>query len=447
MSATEEIFVAKFGGSSVIKYPEKIKEIAEAADAKRTFIVVSAPGKAHKDDTKLTDILFGLVEDKSNSEDPMTRVLSKLEAIGIPFDKAALTEYLIEQLQLADTLSGSQRTAHIVSLGEDLAAQVYSEYLGATYLDPKELFVLDAPVEYTNAKLNFAASAERWKDVLPTLTDSLYIVPGYYGATYEGSRALFSRGGSDLTGAYVAYFTEAAKYENFTDSPILAADPRIITDPKQIDTLTFKELRDLTYSGFSILHPEVVAPLAEKDIAIEIRSTANFPEPGTHVVTDRVAAENIVGVAFTDGYVPLKFYQAGLHEVAYALSDILLILRKLEIPVEHISTSIDDVTIIVPKDHMTTDSLEKIRTEAKRMFGKNIEVHSYEDFHLGLLTVVGHGMRQTKGISGEIQKTLAYHDINIYGINQSLTERNIIYCIESEKASDAIKGIYERFIA
>ena len=296
--------------------------------------------------------------------------------------------------------------------------------LGGTYLDPKK----------------------KWDVLLPTLTDSKYVIPGYYGQCQDGHTALFSRGGSDLTGAYIAYFSNAVLYENFTDSPILSADPRIIHNPRQIDTITFKELRDLTYSGFSILHHDVVRPLALKNIAIEIRGTSEFPKPGTSVVETRTPNESVLGVAFAPGFVAINFYMPGLHEIQYILSDTLNLFRELHMPIEHVSTGIDDISVIIRKKYVSESTTNNVRNLAEKMFGDQVEVSSTEDINLGLLTVVGEGMKSKVGISGEIQNTLATAGVNIYAIDQSITERTIIYCIKSEDASKAVQGIYDTCI-
>ena len=446
-TSSDRVVVAKFGGTSVVKYADKIREITDATDATRKFLVVSAPGKKTAEDTKLTDILFTIADTTDNHNEAIKQILEKCKMIGIEFDEARISEVISEYLQSKEVLTPNQYRAHIASLGEHLSALLYADYLGATYLDPKTFFVLDVVEDHSKAKLNFAATVLKWKELAPQLTDERYIIPGYYGACPEGNTALFSRGGSDLTGAYLAYLTDADIYENFTDSPILAADPNVIADAHQLETVTFKELRDLTYSGFNILHQDVVNPLAEKEIPIEIRGTAEFPKRGTIVTLERTIRESIIGVAYSSGFVPINIYMPGLHEIDFALADILNILRELNLPVEHVSTGIDDDSIIIRQELMQSDSLDNIRTKLIERFGNKIEVTTHEDLDLGLLTVVGEGMHRNVGISGQIQKTLADAGVNIYAIDQSITERNIVYCIKNNQSEAAITAIYDAFMS
>ena len=442
----ERVVVAKFGGTSVIKYPEKIREITEATDAKRKFLVVSAPGKKTDDDAKLTDILFRIADTTTNHDEAAEQIMKKCSAVGIEFDREEIARVIYEYLRSKETLTPNQYRAHMASLGEHLSALMYAQYLNATYLDPKTFFVLDVEEDNSKAKLNFAATIEKWNALEPTLKDERYIIPGYYGANADGHTALFTRGGSDLTGAYLAYLTDADVYENFTDSPILAADPDYVANAHQLETVTFKELRDLTYSGFNILHQDVVNPLAEKEIPIEIRGTAEFPKRGTIVTNERTIRESIIGVAYSNGFVPINIYMPGLHEINFALADILNILRELNLPIEHVSTGIDDDSIIIRKELMQPDSLEKLRALLVKRFGEKIEVTTHEDLDLGLLTVVGEGMRRNVGISGQIQRALAEVGVNIYAIDQSITERNIVYCIENNQSEKAVRAIYETFM-
>ena len=439
--------VAKFGGTSVARYPSEIKSIVESKDENRQFVVVSAPGTTESDPTKVTDILLGLAGGDITFSDALPRLLTKYRSIDIPIDEDLIETTLRSAYERVADLKEDQIQAELAHLGEYFSGLFYAQYLGATFLDPKELFVLTNDGDVTNANLDHSATEKVWQETGPKLTDRCYVVPGFYGRTTEGDAALFSRGGSDLTGAYIAYFTNAKRYENFTDSPILSADPRLVDSPKAIEVITYKELRDLTYSGFNILHQDVVKPLAERNIEIEIRGTATYPEPGTLVVEDRDPEEAILGVTFTDGYVPIKIYMPGLHEIDFALMEILTMLKELDVPVEHLSTAIDEIAVVVDKKRWHSDSLQKLEQLAQKRFGSKLEVASYERFNLGLLTVVGFGLRHRIGISGEIQKTLAEAGINIYAINQSITERNIMYSIESEKAKQALQSIYDKFIA
>ncbi len=322
---------------------------------------------------------------------------------------------------------------------------VYADFLGAEFLDAKDLFVLDVKDNnFLLGSLNFSKSARKIKNNKKIQKGGRFVVPGFYGETENGSVALFSRGGSDLSGAYLAYFLNYDIYENFTDFPILTADPRIIKNPIQIKKITHRELRDLTYSGFSILHKDVILPLLEKGIPTEIRSTSAFPDKGTLTVIKRTAKEKILAVTGMKNFFILQIWQDGLNEIQCITADILNILKKNKIPIEHISTGIDDISIILENKYL--DQFKKTVIQIKKRLDGNSQTEIKIKKNIGLLCISGKGMKNEIGILAKITTVLSQAGINIISINQASSERNIICFIDNKNINKAIKEIYYNFI-
>ncbi len=441
----KEKSVAKFGGSSVIKYPQKIKEIFEATDKERNFIVVSAPGKINSEDEKLTDILIEISKKNNVQKQDIEKIFNKFNLLNINYNKEKVENILTEAFRQKDILNKSQYDALIASLGEKISGVVYANYLGAEFLDPSELFVLKVKDgDFSNGYLDFEKTKEKIAKNEKLKISKRFVVPGFYGVTEDGFVATFPRGGSDLTGAYITYFLDQDLYENFTDSAILAADPRIVENPKKIEKITHTELRDLTYSGFSILHKDVVLPLLEKNIVTEIKSTVLFPESGTMTVKDRKPEEVVLAVTGIKDFFILQIAQNGLNDIDYITSDVLAILKKYKISIEHISTGIDDFSIIINKKYLY--DLDKVILDIKQKLNNFNECIVEIKKDIGLLCVSGKGMKGRVGILSKLTTVLANNEINIISINQPSSERNIIFFINNKDINKAIKEIYNSFI-
>jgi len=437
--------VAKFGGSSVIKYPKKIKEIFQSSDLERDFIVVSAPGKKDETDEKLTDILINISKKNKISTQDKNKIIDKFKKIGINFDKEKIIKILDEAVQQKESLNQNQYQALIVSLGEKMSALVYADFLGAQFLDAGDIFVVKTENDdFSQGVLDFSATAKKIKNNFQIKTGGKFVVPGFYGKTKDGLIATFPRGGSDLSGAYLAYFLELDLYENFTDFPILSADPRIVKNPHQIENITHEELRDLTYAGFSILHPDVVLPLAEKDITTEIKSTLQFPVRGTMTTKKRKITEKVLAVTGVKNFFILQIGQNGLNEIDYITADILRILKDNQIPIEHITSGIDDISIILDNKYLS--KIEKIKVKIKKILNPKIDTNLSIKENVGLICVAGQGMKNEIGLFSEITRVLSQARINIIALNQPSTERNIIIFVDKKNIDKAIKKIYQKCI-
>lgn len=222
----EKLIVSKYGGSSVTSRSaiEHIGKIT-SDNKKRKIIVVSAPGKMHKDDTKVTDLLIQLSKNPKNS-DLFNKVIEKLYSLGSsdPNIKTILEK------RLERTLPPNEFEDSIKAFGEEASARITAQVLGLEYIDPKEIFVFSN--DPGNAKI-LPESKRMTKARLGKL-DKTVVIPGFFGYTKNGEIRTLSRGGSDLTGGYLAGILRAEAYENYTDSCILATDPGIVENPSNI---------------------------------------------------------------------------------------------------------------------------------------------------------------------------------------------------------------------
>ena len=272
--------VLKFGGSSLAD-AEHFRSVAEIvkSDPSRRYVVASAPGKRMSGDSKVTDLLYKCYALACDDED-ITEVFDEIKArynsiiedLGIELD---LTE-AYEKIRFS-MLHNSGRD-YVASRGEYLNAMILAKYLGFDFIDAKK-------VVFFNEDGTF--NAERTNDVMRDAlsTREYAVIPGFYGSMPNGTIKTFSRGGSDITGSIVARAASATLYENWTDvSGFLMADPRIIDDPKPIKTITYKELRELSYMGATVLHEDAIFPVRYSKIPINIRNTNSPEDKGTFIV-------------------------------------------------------------------------------------------------------------------------------------------------------------------
>ncbi|MBI5398566.1 aspartate kinase [Candidatus Woesearchaeota archaeon] len=442
----ENLIVCKFGGSSIISKAdvERIRKISDD-DSARKILVVSAPGKRNNNDKKVTDLLIALAEDTRACIDDLE---TRTRANEIITRYQALTSktlaYIEEELQQRIKL-GLPSDAYLDSVkafGEEACAKVLAEALNAEYVDPQELFLVTP--DFSGAAI--LPPSEKMIQRRLKGIEKLCVVPGFYGYTENGTIATFSRGGSDLTGAYIAAALDARMYENFSDIPgILAADPRIVRNPKKIEKLTFKEMRDLAYLG-SKLHPEAISPCAKKGIPIHIRETAGYPARGTYVVQERMSDPNqpIVGVAYQGGFCSFDILKFGVNEEVGVLRRILQVFEDKNISVEYVPSAIDDISVIVRDDELKKHDIGMIVGRIQSALGCGTDVNFKE--HLGCLAVAGKALRGHRGISASIQSTLADAGVNIIFISQGSEERCIIYGINGSDHKKAVNAIYDKYL-
>ena len=313
-----------------------------------------------------------------------------------------------------------------------------ANYLGFCFIDAAEVirFHEDGSLddEKTNELLSLRLEGEEFA-----------VIPGFYGAKEDGTIVTFSRGGSDITGSLVARAAMADLYENWTDvSGFLIADPRIVTNPKSIETITYRELRELSYMGATVLHEDASFPVRKVGIPINIRNTNAPQDKGTLIVesTCRQPKYTITGIAGTDGFAAVTIEKAMMNSEIGFCRKVLEEFDKNGISIEHMPSGIDTMTIFVHKDEFEEKEQQVLAGIHKAVNPDHIELES----DLALIAIVGRGMRSTRGTAGRIFSALAHAHINVKMIDQGSSELNIIVGVRHDDFKNAIRALYQIFV-
>ena len=431
------IIVSKYGGSSITskKDIERIGEIT-ADDPKRKIIVVSAPGKRHEKDTKVTDLLIELAITKN--QNIFSEILERYRELNPEREQKELSDLLNQRIN--QQLPEEAYLDSIKAFGEEACAKLVAQTLNAEYIDPKETILVSN--DFGNAKI-LRKSEQKIKKLAEKR--GILVTPGFYGFTKQGQAATFSRGGSDLTGAYIAASLNAEIYENFTDRDgILAADPSIVKGPAKMLEITYKEIRDLAYSGFKIFHPEAMEPVGIKKIPVHVRNTSKYPAEGTYIVHDRISNPErpIIGVAYQDGFCSFDIERFGLNEELGIARKVLHTFEKEGASIEFMPSAIDDISVILKQNQLKNPG--SIINRLYALMGKRSTVNFQEN--LGCLVVAGKGLRGRRGISAEIQMALAEAGVNIKFISQASQEQCIVYGVNSSDGTKSVNVIYDRYL-
>lgn len=432
--------ITKFGGSSVANAQQfaKVKAIIEADPARR-FVVVSASGRENKKDNKVTDLLYLIEAHIKYSVDHMPLFeLIKERFISIKKD-LNLTYPIEEELEaLRKELNKSISTDYLVSRGEYLTAKLMAEYLGFPFVDAKKLitFRYDGKIDYEATKYRLDAFLKK---------NDRFVIPGFYGSLPDGTVKVMTRGGSDITGSILARLLDADVYENWTDvSGILMADPRIVKNPKRIHTITYSELRELSYMGASVLHEEAIFPVKEKNIPIHILNTNHPEEGGTIIVEedDSKSKQVITGIAGKKNFTVVAIYKNHMSDEVGIIRRALEVFEHYRISIEHIPSGIDSFSIVVNTEDVK-DVIYDIVGDIKRAC--NADSVKVID-GISLIATVGRHMMYRPGISGQLFATLGRNDINIRMIAQGSDEINIVVGVEDKDFEKTIAAIYNEFV-
>ena len=431
----------KFGGTSLadVEQFKKVKAIIEA-DSDRRYVVPSAPGKRSKTDIKITDMLYKCFE-LSEEEKPIDEVFSviteRYDGIisGLGLDLDLSTNYA----QIKTAIINHAGRDFAASRGEYLSGLILSKLLGFHFIDAarvikfKEDGTFDG--ELTQELLSKKLSEHRRA-----------VVPGFYGSMPNGTIKTFSRGGSDITGSIVAKASSASVYENWTDVPgFLMADPRIVKSPETIKLITYRELRELSYMGASVLHEDSVFPVRSAGIPINIRNTNDPSHEGTLIVpecADYDRSKVITGIAGRRGFSMISVEKDMFHNERGVARKILGIIERENLSFEHMPTGIDSLTVVVSgeaDEAKKTRIVEAIREEVSP------DSVTFED-GLALIAVVGRGMVQNKGTAAKVFKACAEGGINIRMIDQGSSEINIIIGVAELDFNKACGAIYREFV-
>lgn len=434
------IKVVKFGGSSLASAEQfaKVGKIIHA-DKDRRYVVPSAPGKRNAKDSKVTDMLYAcyeLVEAEEDFRVPLMKIKDRYDTIinGLNL-KLSLEE---EFKKITQNLKNGAGVDYAASRGEYLNGMVMACYLGYAFVDAAEVIFFDENGNFDADKTNRALSERLAKE-------ERAVVPGFYGSMPDGSIKTFSRGGSDITGSIVSRAVHAACYENWTDvSGFLIADPRIIRNPKPIKTITYRELRELSYMGASVLHEEAVFPVRKAGIPINIRNTNAPEDEGTWIVesTCQQSKYTITGIAGKKGFVSVNIDKDMMNaEVGFGRK-VLAAFEENEISFEHIPSGIDTMTVFVHQPEFEGKEQAVISAIHRLAEPDSIELEG----DLALIAVVGRGMRATRGTAGRIFSALAHANINVKMIDQGSSELNIIIGVNNADFENAIRAIYDIFV-
>ena len=432
--------VLKFGGSSLAD-AEHFRQVAEIvkSDPTRRYVVASAPGKRCSNDTKVTDLLYKCYELAYNEED-ITDVFEEIKQryndiiadLGIELD---LSE-VFEKIRLS--LLHSTGRDYIASRGEYLNAMVLAKYLGFSFFDAKKAVFFNEDGSF---------NAERTNDAMREALSRLdyAVIPGFYGSMPNGTIKTFSRGGSDITGSIVARAVSATIYENWTDvSGFLMADPRIIDNPAPIKTITYKELRELSYMGATVLHEDAIFPVRYSKIPINIRNTNRPEDNGTFIVpeTDDIGEYTITGIAGRTGFSSITIEKAMMNAELGLGRKVLQVLEENGVSFEHFPSGIDTMTVIV-----STRALQEKRADILAGICKNVNPENiFVEENLALIAVVGRGMVKAKGTAARIFMSLANAGVNIRMIDQGSSELNIIIGVDANDYVTALGAIYNEFV-
>ena len=432
--------VVKFGGSSLAN-AEQFKKAGDIirSDASRRYVVPSAPGKRYGSDEKITDMLYACYAEAENGRDyseTLSRIRKRYEEI---IDGLGLSLNLDgEFLTISEKFGSKAGKDYAASRGEYLNGIVMAAYLGFDFIDAAEVIFFDSSGNLESELTNEALAAR--------LSETEHaVIPGFYGSMQDGRIKTFSRGGSDITGSLVARAIQADMYENWTDvSGFLVADPRIIDNPEVIETITYRELRELSYMGASVLHEDAIFPVRKEGIPINIRNTNHPEDKGTLIVesTCRRPKYTITGIAGKKGFCSINIEKAMMNaEVGFGRK-VLGVFEKYGISFEHMPSGIDTMTIFVHQSEFEEYEQSVIAGIHRAVQPDTVELES----DLALIAVVGRGMRATRGTAGRIFSALAHAHINVKMIDQGSSELNIIIGVANDDFEPAIQAIYDIFI-
>lgn len=438
------IKVAKFGGSSLADAEQfkKVKNIIEN-DENRRIVVVSAAGKRFKEDNKITDLLYlcyAHIKYSVSYESMFSIIENRYLEIR---DELGLKCNLESEFRIIKSrMKKGMNRDYLVSRGEYLAGMLMAEYLGYDFIDAENVIFFDY-----NGKVDIEKTREAMEKAIERNPKG--VIPGFYGTLPNGEIKLFSRGGSDITGAIVSDCIKAAVYENWTDvSGILMADPNVVKDPKRIEIITYSELRELSYMGANVLHTDAVAPVKKANIPINIRNT-NAPEnPGTIIVDENNEllknAKNyfITGIAGKKDFSVISIYKDHMSGEVGAIRKVLEIFEKYKVSIEHIPTGIDTFSIVTATENIKKYLYEIVADIKKECDPSEVKVID----NISLIATVGRNMADRPGMSGKLFAAIGNSGVNIRMISQGSDEINIIVGVENEDFEKAINVIYNNFV-
>ena len=436
------IKVAKFGGSSLSDGAQfaKVKNIIEQ-DSDRRVVVVSAPGRRSSDDNKVTDLLY-LVKAHIKYDVSYDSIFEMIEQRYMDIrSECDLSLDLDQEFEIIRSkLDKNISMDYLASRGEFLNAKLMAEYLGYQFVDSADLisFKYNGDVDMEKTEQNFKEIFDVYNKI---------VIPGFYGSLPNGDIKVFSRGGSDVSGAIAAASLDADVYENWTDvSGILMVDPRIVENPKSIARVTYAELRELSYMGAAVLHEDTVFPVRAKDIPLNIRNTNEPDNPGT-IIRESFGEDSpeesnrfITGITGKRDFSLIKITKGNIGDNLNTLRKVLNICEQHDVPISQIPSGVDSFSIITP-----SSKLEQCKYDVLSAIKKECGIDAEIDQGISMIAIVGRQMAYKTGISGKLFGALGVNKINIRIIEPCADEINIMIGVFNEDFEKAIRVLYESF--
>ncbi|MCD8308275.1 MAG: aspartate kinase [Clostridia bacterium] len=432
--------VCKFGGTSMAdgNVMSRVKKIIES-DSDRRIVVVSAPGKRYSDDIKITDVLYRCCDEvEKTGEAPSfniirTRFTSIVKELNLDFD----IKYVLDETERR--IAEEKSTDFTASRGEYLCARVMAKLLGAKFIDAEEVIFFKENGIFDGEKSYRAISRA-------VEGEELCVLPGFYGCGADGKVKTFSRGGSDISGAIAARAVNATLYENWTDvSGFYACDPRIVTAPKVMNSLSYKELRELSYMGANVLHSESIFPVRKANIPIQIKNTFRPDDAGTLILPSvyyKPSGRIITGIAGKKDFTVIFIEKSLMNSEIGFIRKVLSVLEDHDIPIEHIPSGIDTMSLVIESSRLKNGVLEEVLQGIKKAVDPDV-IRATEN--IALIATVGHGMSSSVGTSARLFKAMADAKINVKMIDQGSSELNIIVGVKNEDCERCINAIYHEF--
>ena len=432
--------VVKFGGSSLAN-AEQFKKVGDIirSEESRRYVVPSAPGKRYSGDTKVTDLLYACY-DKAAAGADFTGILNEIKERFYEIIKGLKIELSLEEefRQIEADFKAQAGAEYAASRGEFLNGKVMAAYLGYEFVDAATVIRFDKNGNFDADKTDKLLAKRLQKC-------EKAVIPGFYGGMEDGTVKTFSRGGSDVTGSLVAKAIHADIYENWTDvSGFLVTDPRIVDNPAVIETITYRELRELSYMGATVLHEDAIFPVRKEGIPINIRNTNRPEDKGTFIVesTCRKPKYVITGIAGKKGFCSINIEKSMMNSEVGFGRKVLQVFEDQGISFEHVPSGIDTMTIYVHQDEFEEKEQQVIAGIHRAVQPDFVEMES----DLALIAVVGRGMKSQRGTAARVFAALAHAHVNVKMIDQGSSELNIIIGVENRDFVTALKAIYDIFV-
>ena len=432
--------VVKFGGSSLANAEQfqKVGDIIRSEESRR-YVVPSAPGKRFSADTKVTDLLYSCY-DKAEAGEDFSDILTEIKSRFYEIIKGLNLDLSLEEefRQIEADFKAHAGNEYAASRGEFLNGKVMAAYLGYEFIDSATVIRFDKNGNFDADKTDKLLAKRLQKC-------ERAVIPGFYGGMEDGTVKTFSRGGSDVTGSLVAKAIHADIYENWTDvSGFLVTDPRIVENPAVIETITYRELRELSYMGATVLHEDAIFPVRKEGIPINIRNTNRPEDKGTFIVesTCRKPKYVITGIAGKKGFCSINIEKSMMNSEVGFGRKVLQVFEDQGISFEHVPSGIDTMTIYVHQDEFEEKEQQVIAGIHRAVQPDFVEMES----DLALIAVVGRGMKSQRGTAGRVFSALAHAHVNVKMIDQGSSELNIIIGVENRDFETAVKAIYDIFV-